>query len=194
MRHWVPIAIVTLSVVLFSALAIFGLRAAMRPAAGVSSAARTQPTSSSRCHERDGLPDLACTAGALSADVTQATIRRTICQSGYTSRGIRSDGRPVRPPASFTEPLKTSGIAAYGYVDTNPAHYQEDHLVPLELGGDGWNPANLWPEPLYGPHNAIDKDNVENQLNRLVCAGRVGLVAAQQAIARNWETALAAGQ
>ena len=187
MRQWIPIAIVTLSVLLFSALAIFGLRAVMHPTAGRSSPARTQP----RCHERDGLPDAACTPGAALADVMQANVDSTVCRSGYTTRGVRPDGRPVRPPVSFTEPLKISGIAAYGYLDTNTAHYQEDHLVPLELGGDGWDPANLWPEPLYGQHNALDKDKVENQLNRLVCIGHVELGAAQKAIARNWKTALA---
>jgi hypothetical protein len=148
----------------------------------------------SRCHERSGLPDAACTPGARSADVTQATIGTTICRSGYTTRGIRSDGRPVRPPASFTEPLKVTGIAAYGYTDVSVAQYEEDHLIPLEIGGDGWSPANLWPEPRYGSHNAADKDKVENQLHQLVCAGRVSLEAAQQAIARNWETALTAVQ
>ena len=141
---------------------------------------------------RDGLPDAACTPGAVSKDVTQATIGKTICRSGYTTRGMRSDGRPVRPPVSFTESLKASGIAAYRYPDTNPAHYEEDHLVPLELGGDGWNPSNLWPEPRTGTDNAAEKDRVETQLNRLVCAGRVSLAAAQHAIARNWETALTA--
>ena len=174
-----PIAIVTLGAVLFSALAIFGLRAAFHPVAGLG-----------HCHLRDGLPDAACTPGAASPDITPANIGRTICRSGYTTRGVRSDGRSVRPPAGFTEPLKVSGIAAYGYSDINPAHYEEDHLIPLELGGDGWSPSNLWPEPRNGPHNAADKDEVENELNRLVCAGRVSLVTVQHAIARNWETAL----
>ena len=186
MRDWIPIAAVTLGAVLFSALAILGLRWAIHPTAF------TAPSLSSQCEMRDGLPDASCTPGAVSKDVTQETIGKTICRSGYTTRGMRADGRPVRPPVSFTESLKASGIAAYRYPDTNPAHYEEDHLIPLELGGDGWNPTNLWPEPRTGTHNAAEKDKVETQLNRLVCAGRVSLVAAQQAIAHNWETALAA--
>ena len=60
---------------------------------------------------------------------------------------MRSDGRTVRPPTSFIEPLKVSGIIAYGYTDASVANYEEDHLIPLELGGDGWSPSNLWPEP-----------------------------------------------
>jgi hypothetical protein len=100
----------------------------------------------------------------------------------------------VRPPVTFTEPLKVSGIDAYGYVDKSPADYEEDHLVPLELGGDGWNAANLWPEPRYGPHPAVDKDQVENKLHQLVCSGTVDLGTAQRAIALNWQTAVSVVQ
>lgn len=103
---------------------------------------------------------------------------------------MRSDGRPVRPPASFTETLKLAGVKAYGYTDKLPVDYEEDHLVPLELGGDGWNQSNLWPEPRYGPHPAADKDQVENRLHELVCTGGVTLVAAQRAIATDWQTAI----
>jgi hypothetical protein len=142
------------------------------------------------CHERDGLPDAGCTPGASWGDVTQSSLASTVCASGYTARGIRSDSRPVRPPERFTEPLKISGIAAYGYADKSTADYEEDHLIPLELGGDGWSLANLWPEPRYGTHTASEKDQVENELHRLVCAGSVSLSAAQRATVTNWETAL----
>jgi hypothetical protein len=197
LRFLVPVAVVTLSVVLIAFIVIWAVRATFHPLVGTnvaSSAARNQSTSPSRCNERDGLPDSACTPGAVSADITQTNIGATICRTGYTSHGVRSDGRPVRPPVTFTEPLKMSGIAAYGYPDKNPAHYEEDHLIPLELGGDGWSQSNLWPEPRYGQHNSGDKDKVENALNRLVCTGRVSLASAQQAIARNWETALASAR
>ena len=34
------------------------------------------------------------------------------------------------------------------YADTNPiSDYEEDHLIPLELGGSPTSPLNLWPEP-----------------------------------------------
>ena len=90
----------------------------------------------------------------------------------------------------FTDPLKTSGIAANSYGDKSAADYEEDHLIPLELGGDGWNPGNLWPEPRYGPHPASDKDEIENHLHLLVCSGRATLGAAQRAISSNWKTAV----
>lgn len=146
------------------------------------------------CHESDGLPDLVCTPGAVSADVNQGSLESTICSSGYTTHGVRADGRPVRPPTSYTDQLKKSGIASYGYTDTTLGDYEEDHLIPLELGGDGWNPYNLWPEPRNGAHGAAEKDQVENELHRLVCSGRVSLGAAQRAIAVNWETAVSLAQ
>jgi hypothetical protein len=46
--------------------------------------------------------------------------------------------------------------------------------------------ANLWPEVGKIPN---PKDSVENALHKAVCAGKVSLSAAQQAIALNWQTA-----
>ena len=83
-----------------------------------------------------------------------------------------------------------SGIIAYGYTDASVANYEEDHLIPFELGGDVWSPSNLWPEPRSGAHPASAKDAIENELHRLVCAGRVSLVVSQRAIASDWETAV----
>ncbi|MEU3862683.1 hypothetical protein AB0F03_36140 [Streptomyces sp. NPDC028722] len=101
------------------------------------------------------LPDPLCQPGAFNPDVTQATIGSTICVSGWTST--------VRPPTSYTNPLKVQQIAAYGYSDTSTADYEEAHLVPLELGGAPRDPKNLWPEPRYstGGKTAGNKDTVE---------------------------------
>ena len=120
-----------------------------------------------------------------SADVTPATIGSTICVAGYTAGRRHDDGRTVRPPESYTESLKRQQIAQYGYKDTQLADYEEDHLIPLELGGDGYAAANLWPEP-YAGTGARVKDTVENRLKVLVCDGQLELRADQQAIATNW--------
>jgi hypothetical protein len=137
--------------------------------------------SSGPCHEHDGLPDSICTSGASDPRVTAANIHQTICVSGYT--------QTVRPPTSYTDHLKIQQIVAYGYADKNVADYEEDHLIPLELGGDPRDPHNLWPEPRHGPHPASAKDAVENRLHTEVCAGTVTLAEAQNRIAANWETA-----
>jgi hypothetical protein len=128
------------------------------------------------------LPDASCTPGATNPDVTQSTIDSTICVSGWTAT--------VRPPTSYTNALKKQGIADYGYSDTSMADYEEDHLIPLELGGAPRDPRNLWPEPHAGAKNSYSKDAIENKLKTAVCNGQVTLAAARNAIATNWTTAL----
>ncbi|WP_225094634.1 hypothetical protein [Streptomyces sp. CoH27] len=130
------------------------------------------------------LPDPTCQPGALNPDVTQDTIDSTICVSGWTST--------VRPPSSYTTALKKKQIVEYGYTDTNTSDYEEDHFVPLELGGSPTSEQNLWPEPHYdtGGYTASDKDTVENKLKKAVCAGTVSLADAQNAIETDWTTAL----
>lgn len=131
----------------------------------------------------DPLPDPVCTPGALNPQVTQSTIGSTICTGGYTST--------IRPPESITEPEKTASAAAYDYTGSfSTAEY--DHLVPLELGGDPNDPANLWVEPNDIPGATTvnnSKDVLENKLNALVCSGQLSLAVAQQAIVTNWAVA-----
>ena len=131
----------------------------------------------------DPLPDPSCTPGAINPQVTQADIATTICRSGWTAT--------VRPPTSITGPEKVGSARAYGYTGSF-ATGEYDHLIPLELGGDPNDAANLWLEPNDNPnatstHNA--KDALENKLNDLVCSGSLTLAAAQQAIATDWVTA-----
>jgi hypothetical protein len=128
-------------------------------------------------HARD-LPDQQMTPGARNSAVTQENIYETICVRGYT--------KTIRPPAYYTNTLKRQQMAEYAYVDRNPRHYEEDHLIPLEIGGAPTDPRNLWPEPRYSGWSAERKDELENALHRLVCDGRVPLVVAQHAIASDW--------
>jgi hypothetical protein len=128
------------------------------------------------------LPDPYCTPGSYNPNVTQSNIHSTICVSGWTDT--------VRPPTSYTNPLKAQGIIDYGYSDTNMADYEEDHLVPLELGGAPRDPGNLWPEPRYGTKTAYTKDGVETKLKNAICSGQITLSSARSAIRTNWTTAL----
>jgi hypothetical protein len=128
------------------------------------------------------LPDPYCTPGSYNPDVTQSTIHSTICVSGWTAT--------VRPSTTYTNALKAQGISDYGYSDTNMSDYEEDHLVPLELGGAPSDPGNLWPEPRYGSKTATSKDGVETKLKNAVCNGTVTLSSARSAIRNNWTTAL----
>ncbi|MGY3566129.1 hypothetical protein ACVWWH_001833 [Sinomonas sp. RB5] len=127
------------------------------------------------------LPDKATTPGATNPAVTPSTIDTTICVTGWTAQ--------VRPPEEYTSNLKVSQLAG-GYTyngDTNPADYEEDHLIPLELGGAPSDVHSLWPEPsTLTSGGAKSKDELENKLHELVCAGTLGLGTAQQAIASDW--------
>lgn len=140
----------------------------------------SQPLKTTGCQENNGLPDPACTPGATDPKVTQDNISSTICVSGYTST--------VRPSTSYTNNLKTQQITAYGYSDTSLSSYEEDHFIPLEVGGSPDNPANLWPEPYSGTYGAKAKDKVENYLHSQVCNGGMSLADAQNKITTNWET------
>ena len=126
------------------------------------------------------LPNSQRTPGATNPQVTQADIGSTICTSGWTST--------IRPPSSYTTPLKEQQLSTgYAYNgDTNPSDYEEDHLISLELGGSPTSVLNLWPEPYNVADGARTKDQIENKLNSLVCAGSVSLARAQQMIASNW--------
>jgi hypothetical protein len=158
-----------------------GLAAIALAAAGLTLG--TGPAHASTCsHGYLPLPDPYCTPGSYNSNVTQSNIHSTICVSGWTDT--------VRPPTSYTNPLKQQGIIDYGYSDTNMSDYEEDHLVPLELGGNPTDPGNLWPEPHYGSQTAYSKDGVETKLKNAVCDGRITLSAARSAIRNNWTTAL----
>ncbi len=132
-----------------------------------------RPVSGRGCVERHGLPDARCTPGAIRADVTLATI----CAYGYS--------RSIRPPESYTEPLKLRQMRAYNL--PGPASdYEEDHLVALSIGGAPGDPANLWPEPRSGPYNAEQKDQLETWAARMACAHRIPLGRLQHEMATNW--------
>jgi hypothetical protein len=134
--------------------------------------------------ERGTSAELAATTpGAINLAVTPKTIGETICARGWT--------RLVRPPVQYTEELKRQQIRTFGYDDRRLSQYEEDHLIPLGLGGAPSDPRNLWPEPRTSPDGwgADRKDELEFALNQLVCAGRLSLREAQRAIATDWTAA-----
>lgn len=127
-------------------------------------------------------PDIS--PGATNPNVTQANIHQTICVSGWTAT--------VRPPVSYTNNLKKEGITQYGYSDSKLKDYEEDHFIPLEVGGDPKDPKNLWPEPCDTKVSgetmgARQKDKVEDLLKKQVCVtGKITLKEAQDQIAGDW--------
>jgi hypothetical protein len=127
------------------------------------------------------LPDPNRTPGRANPNVTQQNIKRTICKSGWTDT--------IRPPVSYTNKLKIQQVREYRYKDKKPAHYEEDHLISLQLGGHPTNRRNLWPEAYAGSCGARVKDVLETKLKRQVCARQLSLRNAQRLIAKNWTNA-----
>jgi hypothetical protein len=117
-------------------------------------------------HQRASVP------GAIDPHVTQATIRDTICQRGYSAK--------VRPPRQFTDRIKRRLVNA---LPGSPQDYELDHLIPLGLGGHPTSPNNLW---LQSWPEAAIKDRDELRLHREVCASRMTLEQAQHEMVTTW--------
>jgi len=130
----------------------------------------------------DIYPDPARTPGTINPHITQENIRETICNPRWSTKSIR-------PEESYTHRLKIEQIAEYGYSDSRLKDYEEDHFIPLELGGNPTDPENLWPEPFetsIPDGGAHAKDKVENYLHAEVCSGSLTLEEAQHEIAEDW--------
>jgi hypothetical protein len=127
-------------------------------------------TKTSGCVAHGGLPDSACTPGAIFASATV----QEICTSGYSS-SVRN--------VPFSE--KDQAYAEYGIYSHYSGQYEVDHLVPLELGGSN-DIANLWPEAASPTPGFHQKDEVENYMHDQVCSGAMSLKEAQNEIATNW--------
>ena len=117
--------------------------------------------------------------GVYNPDVTQANIKDTICKHGWTAT--------IRPPLSYTNTLKFTQMKALGLPGAL-TDYEEDHFIPLELGGHPTAPGNLWPQiwDVNNPCSAHVKDLDENTFNDKVCSGALTLDAARQQIAAKW--------
>ena len=124
------------------------------------------------------MPNPLLTPGAINPEVTQANIQYTVCNKGYTET--------IRPPADFTNKLKRLQISEYGYADSDPKHYEEDHLIALSIGGAPNDRHNLWPEPRKSKWGAKKKDQLEFVLYKMVCDQEISLAEAQHAMASNW--------
>jgi hypothetical protein len=126
------------------------------------------------------------TPGASDPAVTQSNISQNICVSGYTGT--------IRPDTATTNAIKERQLQDWGYRDKNMAHYEEDHLISLQLGGAAEDVRNLWPEPYASKWGARIKDTLEGELRRRVCSDandpdHITLQEAQAAISKDWKEA-----
>jgi hypothetical protein len=118
-------------------------------------------------------PDRRCSSGAYYSKLTKPVI----CGPGFHT----STNRNVPQSEKFAVERE------YGLA---PGHYgrqlEIDHIVSLELGGSN-DIANLFPEGLDAHPGYRVKDKLENKAHEWVCDGRIGLRAAQEQIAGNWQ-------
>lgn len=147
-------------------------RSSTTPSATIS---QTEPhwgvqTKTAGCVPQNGLPDTACTPGAIFTDATKAKI----CVPGY-ARSVRD----------VPQSLKDKVYSEYGITHHATGQFEVDHLVSLQLGGSN-DIANLWPEAASPKPGFHEKDGVENYLHAQICSGAISLRQAQIEIATNW--------
>jgi hypothetical protein len=88
--------------------------------------------------------------------------------------------------AEVSPSLREEVLQEYGIVNFHPADYEIDYLIAPGLGGVE-EIHNLWPEPYStSAWNAHVKDELEEHLHQLVCAGTLDLSTAQRDIATDW--------
>lgn len=119
----------------------------------------------------------------INPTVTQDNVTETICRVGWT--------KTVRPPASFTNPIKIELIRKEELPEEALVDFQLDHRIPLALGGAPTDRRNFQLQPW---DEATEKDHVETCLSVAVCAGRIMLDEARRRIWTNWREAATACQ
>lgn len=80
-----------------------------------------------------------------------------ICAKGYSAS--------IRPPVAYTQALKRKQIKEQ-HLPGGVKDYEEDHFIPLSIGGAPRNPKNLWPELWV---LADKSDELEFKLYKEVC-------------------------
>jgi hypothetical protein len=94
-------------------------------------------------------------------------------------------GAPEQTARTVPVSLRQQVFREYGINDKRPNAYEVDYLITPELGGSS-SIRNLWPQPYAAVWNAHVKDELEDRLHGLVCAGQVDLATAQREISRDW--------
>lgn len=120
--------------------------------------------------EREAIPDHRLTPGA-----TRMVTIGDVCSLAHEDV-IRE------VPTSLQQEI----FHEYGIVNARAEDYEIDYLIAPGLGG-AEDIHNLWPEPYTSTTwNAHVKDDLEERLHQMVCAGKVDLSTAQNDIAINW--------
>jgi hypothetical protein len=147
-----------------AALGIWALRHEVRSPEADSALLESEP---------EPIPDKQLTPGA-TLPVTTAEI----CRAADTG-----ETRPI--PVSMRQKV----FQEYRTPESRASEYEVDFLITPGLGGAD-DIRNLWPEPYSATvWNAHVKDELEDRLHDMVCAGQLDLATAQRDIATDWISA-----
>jgi hypothetical protein len=106
-------------------------------------------------------------------------------ETRHVTIGDVCSGAPEQTVRTVPVSLRQQVFQEYGIDDKRPNAYEVDYLITPELGGAS-SIRNLWPQPYSTVWNARVKDELEDRLHGLVCAGQVDLETAQRDISRDW--------
>lgn len=134
------------------------------------------------------LPDRAVTTGSVAVND-----KETVCTTKWGK-----DERHVTAPMKKQAYLEYgtapgTGVCAIKARTTKSGKSinescEVDHLISRELGGADAI-VNLWPQPYTQHPGAHEKDWLENELHKEVCAGKITLEDAQTEIKDDWYAA-----
>ena len=122
-------------------------------------------------------PDHDRTPGVANSSITESNYRPKLCRGTNGKKLQTTDAS--RPSTNYTDKVKKKQLSDWNYADTTMGHYEEDHLISLELGGINSSTKNLWPQPYEtgatpyaGEWGAHVKDGLENELGRRICLAK----------------------
>lgn len=130
------------------------------------------------CRRIEALPDPKCNFPLENKDISL----KELCHPRFRTKMIR-------PPTSYTTPLKLKQMKRYGFTvpdpkgkcmknSNNPKCYQLDHLWPLFAKGHSTDKKNLWPQSLHlnidgRDAGTITKNRLAVKLHNLLCSGKI---------------------
>ena len=91
-----------------------------------------------------------------------------------------------QPPARFIATAMFAQLQSVTYSIKDPARYELDHRIPIEVGGHPRDAANIWAQPLNTEWNALVKNKLDTYIAREVCDGRMKLADARAVFQRDW--------
>jgi hypothetical protein len=100
-------------------------------------------------------------------NVHQNNLKATVCQPGWSAK--------VRPPTSYTTPIKRRLMAEQGIPAADANLYELDHIWPISSGGSPSDKRNLMLQPWAGVNGAKAKDIVEGRTQAALCSGKATL-------------------